>query len=283
MTNIGDVVFNSELKEIINRLNNDFHIERVALTGGEPLLHPSLNEFVRDIYTETNIKTISITTNGTVALEKNKWDGLKDNGLFKVNISIPEILSNTKNNKKNKLIFNDQIDTIEYLNSIGINVDINVVVVYNDEYSLDNVVKQLYRLKNENNLFFNIVLLPNINCPGDYSNSITAIRSFCNELHLIKKKMSNVVGTSNSIGEIYIKTTKLTGNPFRLSSMCSKCEIKNLCQEGFYGIRLESKNNRIYVRLCIHQDTEKVVMPFEDFVKSKHYKELSKIWHDVEN
>jgi molybdenum cofactor biosynthesis enzyme MoaA len=285
MTNIGEIIFNSELKEIIDRLNNDFHIERIALTGGEPLLYPFLNELVQKIKMETNIKIISITTNGTIALEKKQWDDLKENGLSKVNISIPEILSNTENAEKNKFIFNKQIHTIEYLNSIGVDVDINIVT-YNDEYSLENVVKRLYRLKKENNLIFDMILLPNINDIKDYSNSISTIRQFCDKLELIKQKTFNVEGTSNalekyvsnSVGEIYIKTTKLTGKPFLLSSMCSKCRIKDICQEGFYGIRLESRNNKIYVRLCIHQDTEKVVMPFHDFVKSKQYKELYKIW-----
>jgi hypothetical protein len=107
---------------------------------------------------------------------------------------------------------------------------------------------------------------------------------------LNKEKTFNVTGTSNalekyisnSIGEIYIKTTKLTGIPFKLSSMCSKCIIKDICQEGFYGIRLENRNNKIYVRLCIHQDTDKIVMPFEDFIKSQYYKELFKIWKNKE-
>jgi len=290
MANIGDIVFNNELQQIIDKLNNDFHIERVALTGGEPLLYPLLNDFVQNINTETNIKKVSITTNGTISLEKHKWDNLKENGLFKVNISIPEILSHTENPERNKFIFNKQVETIEYLNSIEVNVDVNIVV-YNDVYSLENVVKRLYRLKKENNLIFDMVLLPNINSTKDYNDSIATIRHFCSKLELNKEKTFNVIGTSNtiekyvsnSIGEIYIKTTKLTGKPFLLTSMCSKCKIKEICQEGFYGIRLENRNNKIYVRLCIHQDTEKFVMPFEEFTKSKYYKELSKIWHEKED
>lgn len=289
MEDIEEMVFSNELKEIIDRLSDDFHIERVALTGGEPLLCPFLNEFAHRIHVETDIKDISITTNGIIVLERYKWDDLKNNGLLKVNISIPEILSDAENAKKNKLIFDSQIETIEYLCSIGVDVDTNIVV-FNDVYSLENVVKRLCRLKKEKGLNFNVVLLPNINSPADYNDSITTIKSLCEKLDLLKKNAFSVAGTSNSIeqyasamiGEIYIKTTKLTGTPVFLSSMCSECEIKNACQEGFYGIRLENKCNKIHVRLCIHQDTDKVVMPFEDFIKSQYYKELSIIWKTIE-
>jgi molybdenum cofactor biosynthesis enzyme MoaA len=167
-------VFNDELKGIIDRLSNDFHIERIALTGGEPLLYPLLNELVQKINSETIIKKISITTNGTLTLEKYRWDNLKENGLCKVNISVPEILSYTENTEKNKFIFEKQICTIESLNSIGVDVDVNIVV-YNDEFSLENVTKRLHKLKQEKNLIFDMVLLPNLNSPADYSNSIATI------------------------------------------------------------------------------------------------------------
>lgn len=284
MANIEEMFFTQELKNVIDKLSKDFSIERIALTGGEPLLHSQLNKFAQQITNETNIKKISITTNGTIPIEKTQWNNLKENGLFKINISIPEILNNTKN-KENVLIFNNQIDTIEYLNLIGIDVDVNIVV-FNDQYSLENVVRSLCRLKIDKNLIFDTVLLPNLNSHKEYNESITTIKLFCNKFDLAKEKTYSIIGTSNSvekyisasIGELYIKTTKLTGNPFRLDSMCSICKIKDTCQEGFYGIRLESRNNKIYVRLCIHQDSNKVVMPFDVFVKSKHYKELSKEW-----
>lgn len=280
MTDIENIEFSEELKNIINKLEHDFSIERIALTGGEPLLYPNLKGFIRSLTTETNIKNVSITTNGTIGLPSEIWKEMNQDGLFKVNISIPEILRESRDNQIDQSFFYNQVNLIQLLNLLGIQVDINVVVC-NDEYTLDDVIKGLHRLKKDKGLIFDIVLLPNLK---DYNNSIKAINIFRNKYELVKLKTSNVAGTSNSIetyssnvfGEIFIKTTKLTGKPFWLPSMCSKCEMQSICQEGFYGLRLEKRNGKICVRLCIHKETNEVVMPFDTFVGSKLYKEVLK-------
>lgn len=283
MANIEEMSFNQNLKNVIAKLSKDFSIERIALTGGEPFLHSHLNELVNKIYNETSVKNISITTNGTIPIEQTVWNNLKTNGLCKVNVSIPEILDFASYN--NDAIFNNQIKIIEYLNRINVDVDVNIVV-FNDYYSLENIVKKLVKIKVEKNLFFNIVLLPNINSLMENTKSLDTIKLFCNKFRLENEQVYNVLGTSNSaekyvsnqIGYIYIKTTKLSGHPYLLESMCSKCNIREVCQEGFYGIRLECRKAKIYVRLCIHKDTDNVVMPFGDFIKSNYYKELSNEW-----
>lgn len=282
MASIQNIVFDEELKMIIDKLRNDFSIENIALTGGEPLLYPHLVDFIHSINVETNIKNVSITTNGTINLNYCAWSQMKVDGLFKVNISIPEILNNTKNNGEEHTLFSNQIELIKTLNELEIQVDINIVV-YNDFYTLDNVVRRLTIIKNEYNVDFDIMLLPDL---LNYNKSIDTIKSFRDIHSLNKLSTTNVVGTSNTIetyhskefGKIFIKTTKLSGTPFRIPLMCSKCHLKDICQEGFYGLRLERRNKKIYIRLCIHKDTDDVVIPFYKFVKSKLYKELIKIY-----
>lgn len=282
MASIQNVVFDDELKGIIDKLQNDFSVENVALTGGEPLLYPDIVGFVHSVKTETNIKNISITTNGTIKLASSAWEQMKNDGLFKVNISIPEILNNTKSDGEVSTLFSNQIELIRLLNELEIQVDINIVV-YNDFYTVDNVLRRLTIIKNECNVTFDIMLLPDL---LNYSKSIDAIKKVRDIHSLDKLSITNVAGTSNAIetyyskefGEIYIKTTKLSGMPFRIPLMCSKCNIKDICQEGFYGLRLECRNRKNHIRLCIHKDTDDVVIAFEKFVKSKLYKELVKIF-----
>lgn len=61
-------------------------VEKVRLTGGEPLLRPDLEEFIRFLRTRPEIKDISVSTNG-VYLSK-RAATLKQAGLTRINISL---------------------------------------------------------------------------------------------------------------------------------------------------------------------------------------------------
>ena len=81
-------------KEILNfqeivRITSIFTqlgITKVRITGGEPLLRPSLENLIRDLTKIQNIKTISMTTNGL--LLEDKISQLKSSGLNSLNISL---------------------------------------------------------------------------------------------------------------------------------------------------------------------------------------------------
>lgn len=71
------------------RLSETVGIERVRLTGGEPLLRHDLVDIVRDIKQSTRLKDISITTNGSRL--KPLLQPLKDAGLDRINISLDSL------------------------------------------------------------------------------------------------------------------------------------------------------------------------------------------------
>lgn len=78
-------------KEIVRfvRLAGTVGIERVRLTGGEPLLRHDIVEIVRDIKQETSIKDLSITTNGSRL--RSFLAPLKEAGLDRINISLDSL------------------------------------------------------------------------------------------------------------------------------------------------------------------------------------------------
>lgn len=78
-------------KEIVRfvRLAGTVGIERVRLTGGEPLLRHDIVEIVRDIKQETFIKDLSVTTNGSRLHPLLK--PLKEAGLDRINISLDSL------------------------------------------------------------------------------------------------------------------------------------------------------------------------------------------------
>ncbi len=68
-------------------------ISRVKLTGGEPLLHPDILDIVKGLAELRGLKDLSMTTNGKNLASWAK--GLHENGLSRVNISIPSLDAET--------------------------------------------------------------------------------------------------------------------------------------------------------------------------------------------
>ncbi|MHB1483918.1 MAG: GTP 3',8-cyclase MoaA [Saccharofermentanales bacterium] len=60
-------------------------INKIRITGGEPLLHPDILEIIR-LCSESGFEDISMTTNALLLEEKAQ--DLKDNGLHRINISM---------------------------------------------------------------------------------------------------------------------------------------------------------------------------------------------------
>ena len=77
-----------EINRIISCLVN-LGINKVRLTGGEPLLRDDIFEIVRSVYTHKKIHTIGITTNGILLADKLK--GLIDSGLSCINVSLDSL------------------------------------------------------------------------------------------------------------------------------------------------------------------------------------------------
>lgn len=68
---------------------SELGIDRIRLTGGEPLLRPNLPDLIRRIKTETGVKQVSMTTNALL-LAKHA-DALVESGLDWINISLESL------------------------------------------------------------------------------------------------------------------------------------------------------------------------------------------------
>jgi cyclic pyranopterin phosphate synthase len=112
-------------------------IEKIRVTGGEPLLRPRVEDLIAGLSKINEIKSISMTTNGLYLGEK--ADLLKKSGLQSVNIS----LDTFKSGRFKAMCGIDGLQKV--LNSIyaaenaGLKVKINTVIVrgWNDEEVVD--------------------------------------------------------------------------------------------------------------------------------------------------
>ena len=285
--NIDTLCFNDELKQHIERLSKEYNIHNIALTGGEPLLYPNLEDLTGQLISCSGINRISLTTNGTFKKTFRFWEKMKENGLYKVNISIPDILESVAPNMTDSVfernsILNNQFNMIKIFNEIGIDVKINVAVI-NDIYYTVSILNILYSQKD---LKYDVVLLPNLSSQFTYHYSENIISEILKKLNYRYIGIRRRHNTSDFISVykndhsqlLYVKGTMSTNCPFTLKSICDNCDNKSNCQEGFYGIRLEQIKNEFFIRFCIHKNDRDVVIPLNTFFDTPVHRELKELW-----
>lgn len=135
-----DILRIEEIEEIVQE-SAKLGINKVRITGGEPLIRKGIIELVRKISAIEQIKDIAITTNG-ILLGKYAKE-LKDSGLNRVNISIDSL-----NREKFYKItrggnIKDVLDGIEEAKKVGLTpIKLNTVLIggFNDD-EIEDFVK----------------------------------------------------------------------------------------------------------------------------------------------
>ena len=112
-------------------------IERIRLTGGEPLLRPNLENLIVALTRIDGIKSISMTTNGLLFGRKAR--AFKDAGLESVNVSLDTFRPTRFKQITGVNNLDRVIEAINAAESVGLNVKINTVVIrgWNDDEIVD--------------------------------------------------------------------------------------------------------------------------------------------------
>lgn len=143
-----------EIEELV-KVATEFGIEKVKVTGGEPLFRDDIVDIISAI-SQPQIKDVSITTNGVVMQEK--AEELSEAGLDRANISLDTLNEDTYEYISGKPALNDVLDGISAsLEADLYPVKINTLVLegINDdeiddliEYSIETgVILQLIELE----------------------------------------------------------------------------------------------------------------------------------------
>lgn len=129
-------------KEIIRIVSilTQLGIRKIRLTGGEPLLRPSLVNLISDLKNIENIETISMTTNGFL-LEEN-INQLKLAGLNSLNISLDTFREERFRTLNGISNLNKVLRGIQKAREVGVKIKINTVIIrtWNDD-EIINFVK----------------------------------------------------------------------------------------------------------------------------------------------
>jgi len=122
--------------EEIIRLSSIFAnlgIEKIRITGGEPLVRPSIENLIKSIAKIRHIKSIGLTTNGLLLLER--VEALKSSGLDSVNISLDSFKEDRFKMMTGVNGLDKVISSIQRAKDAGFDVKINTVVIrgWNDD------------------------------------------------------------------------------------------------------------------------------------------------------
>ncbi len=133
----SDILRYEEIVKVV-RVAVDLGINRVRISGGEPLVRAGLVDFVQMLSQVNKIADISLTTNGV--LLKDQAAGLKNAGLKRINISLDSL----KQHRFKEITGHDKLpevmEGIEEAGRLGLTpVKINMVVMrgINDDELLD--------------------------------------------------------------------------------------------------------------------------------------------------
>ncbi|PCJ62301.1 MAG: GTP 3',8-cyclase MoaA [Planctomycetota bacterium] len=112
----------------VAKLFTNLGVQKIRITGGEPLLRPDLPEIIRELVKIPEIKDLSLTTNGYFL--KEKAEELKDAGLHRITVSLDSL--NVKTFEKitsQKKVLYKVLDGINEASAVGFSaIKINTVI-----------------------------------------------------------------------------------------------------------------------------------------------------------
>ncbi|MEZ0328527.1 MAG: GTP 3',8-cyclase MoaA [Dissulfuribacterales bacterium] len=219
-------------------------VQKIRLTGGEPLLRPNLADIVQSISQIPSITDISLTTNGIFLL--NQAQALKDAGIKRLNISLDTLQPERYKTITGHDEFQRVWDGILHCLDMGFSpVKLNVVMIkgVNDDELIDLAA---LTLKWPVQVRF-IEFMP----IGRYTSWNTSKHLSCDEM---KRRIQESIGQLDSVtqgknagpAEVFALTNAL-GNLGFISPIsrhfCATCNRVRLTADG-------------HIRLCLFSDNE---------------------------
>lgn len=234
---INSSLSTDDYKFIIKSMAN-VGITKLRFTGGEPTLHPGLNELIWFAKNECNIDDIAITTNG-VNLSK-KISTLKANGLSKVNISLDSLKEFKYKSVTRGGDLKEVLEAIQICLRENIKVKVNCVAIkgFNDDEIYDFI--QLIKYNPIDVRF--IELMPIGEGQKIYQNGYINIQEMINNIDFLYPVNSD----PNSPAKYY----KYEGAKGRIGVITPlSCNFCRDCNR----IRVTSNGN---IKLCLHSKEE---------------------------
>ena len=242
-----------EIIEVVKILK-DYGLQKVRLTGGEPLLRKNLELLINGLKNEASINEIAITTNGSL-LNIDKINLLKNNGLDAITISLDSISQDSAN-----IINPINNDLSKVLKSIDAALDVfgtvkvNMVVIKNiNNHEILKMVKNFLNKKVE----LRFIEFMDV---GESNNWISDKVFTSNDtMNLIKKNytINKVIDKKDSTSEKW----QVDGHPMSIAFIssiskpfCTNCNRGRLSADGKFYTCLFSDTGYDFSRYLRNND-----------------------------
>ncbi|WP_323704086.1 GTP 3',8-cyclase MoaA [Mammaliicoccus sp. Dog046] len=227
----------------LSRLYSTLGVQKIRITGGEPLLRRDLHELIRELNGIEGINDIGLTTNGL--LLKKHGQNLYDAGLRRINVSIDALDDALFKSINNRNISASQIlEQIDYAVSIGLKVKVNVVI---QKGINEQEIIPLVQYFKEKNIVVRFIEFMDVGNDNGWNFDKVVTKS--EMLSLIENEFEIEPVDPSYFGEVatYYKH-KDNGAQFGLitsvsASFCSSCTRARISSDGkFYGCLFAEKN-----------------------------------------
>ncbi len=117
------------------RIASEMGVRRIRLTGGEPMVHPTLSALIRDLR-KLDLEDIALTTNGSLSTKADLQE-LKDAGLDRITVSLDSVREDRfAHITRSSVSVARVLQTVRWAKDVGLGpVKINSVVIrgFNDD------------------------------------------------------------------------------------------------------------------------------------------------------
>ena len=239
--------------EEIERLTvifTELGINKVRLTGGEPLLRKDLHLLIKMISNIQGIKDLALTTNGYLLAEQ--AEKLIDAGLNRINISLDSLNQTKFNIITRRNHFGKVWNGIETAKALGINpIKINIVLIRGIN---DDEILNFANLAREQSLIIRFIEFMPIGAGDGWSNDkvVTSEEIIQIMENGLQKKLIKLETTSSQAAEQFIFEDGIGEIGF-ISSVsqpfCSHCNRVRVTSDGKLRTCLFSQNETDLKRL----------------------------------
>ena len=123
-----ELLTDSEIVRLV-RIATEMGVRRVRLTGGEPMVHPTLSALIRDLRA-LDLEDIALTTNGSLSTRADLQE-LKDAGLDRITVSLDSVREDRfAHITRSTATVARVLQTVQWAKEVGLGpVKINSVVI----------------------------------------------------------------------------------------------------------------------------------------------------------
>lgn len=209
-------------------------ITKIRLTGGEPLLRPSLENLIKGLIKIQNIETISMTTNGFLLEEK--INQLKSSGLNSLNISLDTFKEERFRTLNGISNLNKVLRGIQKASELGLKIKINTVIIRN--WNDDEIINFVKFAKDTGSIVRFIEFMP-LDGSGIWNHNLVVTKKEI--IKIIESNFGNIISLdennscSSDPATVYNfddRKGKIGFIPSITEPFCSNCDRVRLTSDG---------------------------------------------------